>query len=173
MGSFDISLDQKTVDQVSSLFEAFPKAAESILKSFATTIKRMVQGRTPIGWTYVKSGDRKTKKSASYKKSGALKASWQGPTKEGNAWVVYTGLPYASVLEEGKYPGVGAKPSGFPGTYPRTVGDAGGIYSTQAVGGIVGPMLEDKESPLGPGLTLKAALAQLEADLARQLARFK
>jgi hypothetical protein len=153
--NFTIDVNKETMGQLEKMFAQFPKAAESILRDFAITVRRMLQGRTPVGKKYVKKSDRKSKKSKPYVPSGKLKASWQGPVKEGDSWVVYTGLPYAYILEEGRYPGVG----------PRTVSAVGGVYSSQAPGGMIGPMLADQESPLGGGLVLEAALQQLEARL--------
>jgi hypothetical protein len=167
--NFTIDVNKESLGLMEKMFAEFPQAADSILRDFAITIRRMLQGRTPVGRKYVRKSDRKSKKSKAYPPSGALKASWQGPTKEGNSWTVYTGLPYAYVLEEGRYPGIGKIPAGADWSNPRTVSAAGGIYSSQAPGGMAGPMLADQESPLGGGLTLEAALQQLEARLLARL----
>jgi len=44
-------------------------------------------------------------------------------------------MPYAIRIEEGSYPGVG----------PRTVAQDEGIWSRQAVGGMLAPVLEDEQ----------------------------
>lgn len=67
------------------------------------------------------------------KDTTALVQSWQDEI--GDDYISYfTDVPYAQDLEEGLYPMVG----------PRTKrGDDGKIYSSQAVGGILGPLEDD------------------------------
>ena len=64
-----------------------------------------------------------------------LKQSWQWEI--GDDFIsYYTDVDYADFLEEGKYPRVG----------PRTKrGPDGKIYSSQAVGGILGPLEADED----------------------------
>lgn len=103
------------------------------------TLKARVMDRTPVGWKY-KAG-RKTKANKRYKgaqgkgrlvKSGYLKGQWQ-TENTGNGWILRNDTPYAYVLEEGRYKGVG----------PRTVATSGGIFSRQAPGGIIKPIFDD------------------------------
>lgn len=65
--------------------------------------------------------------------SGLLRDSWTFHS-QGSSFVCTTGIPYASIIEYGWYKGLG----------PRTAkGPDGGIYSSQAVGGMVRPTLAD------------------------------
>jgi len=63
-----------------------------------------------------------------------IQASWQiEMEKLGWKASVFTDSPYGDTLEEGKYRGVG----------PRTQAGNGGIFSRQAVGGIIAPLIND------------------------------
>jgi hypothetical protein len=70
--------------------------------------------------------------------SGAMKASWK-LTQMPDGFNLSSALPYASVLERGTYRGTG----------PRTIATDGGIFSTQAPGGMVKPILDDKQKLKG------------------------
>ncbi len=63
-----------------------------------------------------------------------IQTSWQTEIEKiGWRASVFTDSPYGPTLEEGKYRGVG----------PRTQAGEGGIFSRQAVGGIIAPLLND------------------------------
>ena len=77
--------------------------------------------------------------------TGRLKQSWTNVVQVADGtYSFYNTAPYSPILEFGLYKGVGPK--------TRAYGD--GIYSTQALGGMVRPMMENKPPA---GLTLKAA----------------
>lgn len=125
-----------------NLVTLIPEAAERALNDYIRTIKARVLDRTPVGQRYQKAEKTKAGKrfkgprgKGRYVTSGNLWRSWKVDSLGLGKVSVYTDVPYASVLEEGKYPGIG----------PRTSRGPGGIYSKQAVGGILGPLLEDEE----------------------------
>lgn len=52
-----------------------------------------------------------------------------------NGFTFGTDRPYATTLEEGRYSGIG----------PRTVRHGSGIFSSQAPGGMIQPILDDEQ----------------------------
>jgi hypothetical protein len=129
-------------DALKNLVTLVPEAAERALNDYIRTVKARVLDRTPVGQKYKKAEKTKAGKpmkgprgKGRHVASGNLWRSWKVASLGLGAVSVYTDVPYADVLEEGKYPGIG----------PRTASGPGGIYSKQAVGGILGPLLEDKE----------------------------
>lgn len=124
---------------------------------------RTIKGATPVGLTYAKrgkkkSGELKKRRGKVYKRSGALKKSWEiGRDKAGT--FITTDKPYAAVLEEGGYPGttpprlVNQPAVGKGGIYGvRTQAFGSGIYSTQALGGMIEPFIDGKRTGSGPPL---------------------
>lgn len=106
------------------LMAVFPDVQTLVLKVAEATInivRGLVIERTPVGdpktdWHY-----------------GQLKASWSTIQKTEGGFSFSTGIPYAVILEKGLYKNVG----------PRTVAAADGIFSSQAPGGIVTPIVTD------------------------------
>ncbi len=93
-----------------------PEVIAEATKDVATTMRNLALGRTPV-------------------KSGHLKRSWSPVTLTPEGFAFGTSVSYAETLEEGGYTNVG----------PRTVAVEDGIYSRQAPGGILGPLVEDPE----------------------------
>jgi len=115
----DFSVREEMADQMERLRElvaGIPAAAQSALQDVAETLRRLALGRTPYA-------------------TGELYRSWSSVTREEGGFSFSTDVPYAEVLERGLYPGVG----------PRTVEVEGGIFSRQAPGGILTPIVEDDE----------------------------
>ena len=67
--------------------------------------------------------------------TGHFKRSWGQIDQHEGGLTFENPVEYGSILEEGLYPGVGR----------RTVQAEGGIFSRQAVGGILGPMTADDD----------------------------
>jgi hypothetical protein len=167
MSGIDIKIDQKQVDLFMKWLEEYPEMVKNFTHDLTNTLRDFAIGRTPFGINYekYKTGPRFNKKAGKktkgrWKPSGQARRSWGAVAKiaEG-AWSFSLDLPYASVLEGGTYKGVG----------PRTAQFGQGIFSSQAPGGMIKPMLEGDESPLGAGKTLESAAEYVKAALeARQ-----
>jgi len=85
-----------------------------------------IQHRTPVGHRKVKG---KSKQFGEH-----LQDKWVIEIdSDGRGATIGTDVIYGPVLEFGRYPGVG----------PRTVATAGGIFSRQAPGGMIKPLIED------------------------------
>ena len=117
-----------TMDDFSGLQELetseLDSAIEVLKRDVATTFKNLVLGNTPVGIRKKKVGEER------------LKWTWSAISEISGGGIAFgTDAPYATVLESGEYPGVG----------PRTVQAEGGIYSRQAPGGVIGPLLEDED----------------------------
>jgi len=117
-----------------------PELALEAMGDSAKTLRNIARGRTPVGIGPTQ---------------GQLKGAWSevGMASEG-VLGFENPIDYGYVLEGGLYPGVG----------PRTVAVAGGIYSRQAPGGILGPMLEDDA-------TLGDAVETVTRQVVRELER--
>jgi hypothetical protein len=106
------------------LFKGFPdKFVEQALKDAQTTIKAKIQGNTPIGIT---------------KTSGNLHKGWSNIKKVSGGFSFQNRTPYAEVLELGSYKGIG------PRTQSGSRKGQFGIFSQQAGGGILQPIVEDQ-----------------------------
>jgi len=103
--------------------EKLPGAVSVLLKDIAIKARDIVESQTP-------KGDPKRDRL-----SGNLKKSWS-QVQEGEAYSFSfsTNVPYAVVVEEGRYKGVG----------PRTIKMPGGIFSRQARYGMIQPLLDDR-----------------------------
>jgi len=141
------------LDGLRRYIDRHPQVINSALEQVLRTLHVRIQRDTPVG--IKRKGKPKGAKRVKgvsqvrYVASGAMKKSWQ--SEKGDGYVsVWTDTPYAGVLEEGKFRGVG-KPryglgsGGAMQISPRTVAAQGGIYSSRAVGGIIGPLLTDQE----------------------------
>lgn len=106
------------------LFKGFPNAfVEKALKDAQTTIKNKIQANTPIGIT---------------RTSGNLNRGWSNIKKVKGGFSFQNRTPYAEVLELGKYKGIG------PRTESGSRKGRFGIFSQQAGGGILQPIVEDQ-----------------------------
>jgi len=65
--------------------------------------------------------------------TGYAQSSWGEIERHSNGFSFSNPVEYMSVLEKGLYPGLG----------PKTVIFQGGIYSSQAPGGIIAPLIND------------------------------
>src|SRR5574340_345071 len=143
----------QNVDALSNLSAIIPQATDNALEQILRTLKVKIQGRTPVGIRYKSFGKTKKGKSktrmgkgsagkrykGSWVVSGELKRSWVF-AHEDSAISASTDVPYAGMLEEGGYPGIGKlrwglMPGGYGQVAPRTVSAEGGIFSSRAVGG--------------------------------------
>lgn len=119
----DISVEPDDLKKVRDTFVGLEQAINSAQWDIGKTLRNLVFGRTPVGVR---------------KKVGPhLKDTWSDVFSVSEDSVAFgTGAGYATVLESGSYPGVG----------PRTVAHEGQIYSRQAPGGMVRPVLDDKQN---------------------------
>ena len=99
------------------------EAVYRALKDYIRTVHERVRMRTPEG----EKGRRK-----GYI-LGTMVKSWEVFGEGTGSVGVQSAVPYAGVLEWGRYKGLG----------PRTAASEGGIYSQQAVGGILRPLLAE------------------------------
>lgn len=111
----DVEIVAASFDVLSRLETVLPQAVKLGLFDFMRTTLGEVQRHTPH-WT------------------GALQRSWTEETTE-RGFLIGTDLPYAIVLEEGRYPRPG----------PRTIASGGKVFSRQAVGGIIKPIYDDQK----------------------------
>jgi hypothetical protein len=131
------------VDALQPIVDALntvPEAAMAGVQDAVATIRRLALGRTPVGAT------------------GNLKRSWSGVEytsgglSYGDAYQFGNPLWYSEIIELGKFKSVG----------PRTVKMGDGIYSKQAPGGILKPLVDDDH-------VLANAAAMVLAEIARRL----
>ena len=115
----DVQVEQAIFDRVMEALGQVPEAALAGIRQAAETIKILALGRTPVGVSPT---------------SPHLKPAWSNVAFQDGGYSFGNPTAYANTLEQGAYPGVG----------PRTVAVGGGIYSRQAPGGILAPILEDQ-----------------------------
>jgi len=106
------------IQDIVKILEKYPDAVRLGLEDATVSLRNLVQGATPVGIGPTE---------------GEMKGSWSTVTYEAGGFSFGSDKPYAEVLEEGLYPGVG----------PRTVKTGEGIFSRQAPGGMVAPLIED------------------------------
>lgn len=120
----DVSVEPDELKKVRDTFVGLEHAINYAQWDIGNTLRNLVFGRTP-------GGVRKKKEGIPH-----IKDTWSEVFSVSEDSVAFgTGAGYATVLESGGYPGVG----------PRTVSHAGQIYSRQALGGMVRPVLDDKQ----------------------------
>jgi hypothetical protein len=137
----EVAFNLSGTDWLERLTETLDGNVELALGEFVRTVHQLVVGRTPYDFM-TPEGQRKHKPH--------LTESWDIEIdKENLVGTVFTDVPYAETLERGLYPGVG----------PRTKAAEGGIFSRQAVGGIVQPLIDDRERI---DKAMDAVLAMLE-----------
>jgi hypothetical protein len=154
-GGFTITVDQQAFQRLQSLPGGIRSVLQSAEEDFAKRATGLFQGWSPVGLQYVPLGrTQKGKKKArgkrkQFKQSARLKRSWEWSRVGTEGVVIGTPVPYAYILEQGLYPGT--TPSwlqtmsapGKGGVYGvRTVREGGKIWSSQAVGGIIGKFME-------------------------------
>jgi len=105
----------EVLERFTTALRDMPEVAEGALSDVLTTIKNLVQEETPVGET------------------GDLKSGWSSISQVAGGYSFENRTPYAYVIEEGKFRGVG----------PRTVRTGDGIFSRQAPKGMTGPVLSD------------------------------
>lgn len=104
------------IEEAVKVLAAVPKAVKAAIGDAATTMRNLALGRTPY-------------------RTGHLKRGWGAVRPTAKGFSFSNPVEYAGILEEGLYPSVG----------PRTIALAGGIYSRQAPGGMLTPLLENEE----------------------------
>ncbi len=112
--AIQLGLEIAGIERLEKALGTLPEFAQQGMKDVATTLRNLVRGRTPFD-------------------SGELKRSWSAVEQTTTGFTFGTDKDYATILEEGRYKSVG----------PRTVDVSGKIFSRQAPGGIIGPIVED------------------------------
>lgn len=115
----DIQIEQAVVERIVQALGQVPEAALSGIQQATQTFRLLAEGRTPVG---VEPG------------SPHLKREWSNVAFQDGGYSFGNPVGYGEVIETGAYPGVG----------PRTVAEGGRIYSRQAPGGILAPLLQDE-----------------------------
>jgi len=113
-----VEFDTASKSDLESMQKAFKDmlgAVDTILNDPAKTLRNQALGNTP--W-----------------KTGALKKSWSPLQKHAQGLSFQTDKPYAMVIEEGLYKGVG----------PRTIQMSKGIFSRQAPEGMLEPLMTEE-----------------------------
>lgn len=123
----ELNVDAQGVQQIRDALQNLPEAIDAAVEDVAKTMRELVLGRTPVG------------EPGRDPHSGQLKRSWSDVRRSEGGFSFSTDLFYATTLEEGLYERVG----------PRTMaaaspGGGSGIFSRQAPGGIIAPLLEDE-----------------------------
>jgi hypothetical protein len=114
----ELAIRHDDLSRVELQLGRIPSLVTQALQDTGDTLRNVVRGRTPVGIR---------------PPTGGAKGSWSEVQQTANGYSFSNPVDYTYVLEEGRYPGVG----------PRTVAQGGGIYSRQAPGGIMGPVLDD------------------------------
>jgi hypothetical protein len=113
---FEINIQVQGVEEIRRVLLESPEVAELAIEDAATTLRNLVIGRTPV-------------------LSGETKDSWSEVERTSTGFTFGTAKEHAPILEEGGYKSVG----------PRTVAVGGGIFSKQAPGGIMAPILANED----------------------------
>lgn len=122
-----VSFEVHGLNELFGTIGNFEKAERAYLEQVYSLITDEVRKRTPI--------DVVTPKGKAKEFGEHIQESWiiaVNPT----VTTIFTDVEYGETLEEGLYKKVG----------PRTAASAGGIYSKQAVGGMVKPLIDDEET---------------------------
>lgn len=119
MIEFNVQVDTAILEKVRAALVRVPDAHRAGVLEAAKTLRLLALGRTPVG---IAPG------------SPHLKKEWSNVEFEAGGFSFGNPVDYGEILERGTYPRVG----------PRTVATDGGIYSRQAPGGILRPLLEDQ-----------------------------
>jgi hypothetical protein len=133
---FDLNIQIESLAGIRRALEKTPELIELLIEDTATTLRNLVIGGTPVGDT------------------GDLKKSWSAVERTATGFTFGTDKDYATVLEEGGYTGVG----------PRTIALADGIFSRQAPGGIIAPLLQDEQ-------VMDKILKRIASELVRSISR--
>lgn len=104
------------IEDVTRILQKIPDAVRTAGMDGATTVRNLVVGRTPVA-------------------TGVAKRSWSSLQTMTGGFSFASNLDYMEILEEGLYARVG----------PRTVQTPEGIFSRQAPGGMISPVIEDEE----------------------------
>jgi len=121
-------LSQESIQAMTALDQVYRDGFKFLLSEWYVNLLKELQGRTPV--------DRTTTKGKAKAVSEHMQAQWElSAEMDGLGATFGNPAAYGPTLEEGKYPGIG----------PRTVAQGGGIYSRQAPGGIVKPLLDDPQ----------------------------
>jgi hypothetical protein len=119
----DLDMNFSDISSLRRMLEALPSAVQTAAEDAAKTLKKQASGNIPRKYS-----------------SGDLTRDWNesGIEKTASGFSFGTDIPYAVVLEEGQYRGVG----------PHTIANPtrGGIFSTQAPEGILWPLLNDERN---------------------------
>lgn len=122
----EFSFDLHGMDEWFTKYGSSEKAVRAFLGVISNLIKADIEARTPVDF------DSASGKAKGF--GGHIQESWNRDIMPSSA-IIYTDVFYGPTLEEGNYPRVG----------PRTAAGPGGIFSKQAIGGIIGPMLADPD----------------------------
>jgi hypothetical protein len=116
----NIDIKVSGIEQARRILQEVPNAVKVALKDSAITLRGLARGRSPVG---IRRG------------SGEFKNAWGAVEPTARGFSFSNPEEYGQVLEQGLYPSVG----------PRTISVHGGIYSRQAPGGILSPLIEDDQ----------------------------
>lgn len=113
------------VQEVRAILARIPAALDAAAEDTAKTMRKLAKGRTPVG-------DPLTDKH-----SGQAERGWSDVQMQGSSgsFAFSNPIGYTTILEEGGYTAVG----------PRTVEEGGRIYSKQAPGGVLAPLVNDPD----------------------------
>jgi hypothetical protein len=115
----NMEIRQEGLEEILKALLAVPDAFDSGMRQAAQTLRTRAEGNTP---------------ESNKPSRGRAKRSWGQIERHSWGYSFENPLHYTTILEEGLYERVG----------PRTVEEGGQIYSRQAIGGILGPLLRDQ-----------------------------
>ncbi len=115
MLEFRVREDVDALSEIHRIMGGIPDAVQNAIRDTAITLRNLAMGRSPYD-------------------TGALKASWGNVEQMGGGFSFENPVGYGDILEGGLYSRVG----------PRTVAQGDRIYSRQAVGGILTPIVESE-----------------------------
>jgi hypothetical protein len=118
-----VDINPQEITELLQTLRAIPDAAKKVGHEIALILREKAIASTPVD-------------------TGLLKGSW-GPVTAGQeeGYAFQNTTPYAYVPELGLYKGIDTKRNPVRTAY----GPDGGIYSTQAIGGIVRPLIEEMD----------------------------
>lgn len=149
----EVSLELQHADWLRDITAIYKDGFEVGFGEMVSAIRDLVRGRTPK--------DLVTKSGRAKSFGEHIQESWQ---IEPDGWsaTIFTDFDYGPILEEGLYP------FGRP-TKRTDFGPDGGLYSRQAIGGIVGPLLNEPDTISGAiDLVVEELTKRFDQELTRK-----
>lgn len=134
----NIQIENEIIQQIVTALGQVPDSAMDGIRQATETMRRLSLGRTPIGVSPT---------------SPHLKREWSNVEYQTGGFSFGNPVDYSDTIEQGLYHRPG----------PRTVEQDGRVYSRQAPGGIIAPLMADEQTLQGVvNVVLQAIIRGLE-----------